>query len=97
MFFNVGSSATLGTTTNFLGNILAQASITLTTGANITGRLLASTAAVTLDTNLVTKPAVIPVTNAGQVTIGSGKHQFTIYGQRVRVQDTDKVLSTIFG
>jgi hypothetical protein len=52
VFFQVGSSATLGTTTQFKGNILALASITLNTGANIEcGRALAQTGAVTLDTN----------------------------------------------
>lgn len=53
VFFQVGSSATLGTTTTFVGNILAQASITATTGANVQGSLLARTGAVTLDTNNV--------------------------------------------
>jgi hypothetical protein len=56
VFWIVGSSATLGTNTTFKGNILAQASITATTGANITGRLLARTAAVTLDTNTIIVP-----------------------------------------
>jgi Ice-binding-like len=53
-FWRIGSSATLGTTTSFIGNILALASITLTTGATVQGRALARTAAVTLDTNQVT-------------------------------------------
>jgi type VI secretion system secreted protein VgrG len=54
LYWNVGSSATLGTTTSFAGNILAAASITMNTGAQILcGRALASTAAVTLDTNTV--------------------------------------------
>jgi hypothetical protein len=51
IFWQVGSSATLGTHTAFIGNILAVASITATTGASVNGRLLAQTAAVTLDTN----------------------------------------------
>ena len=51
--WRVGSSATLGTTTNFVGNILAQASITLNTNANLIGRALARTGAVTLDSNNV--------------------------------------------
>jgi hypothetical protein len=51
--WRVGSSATLGTGTGFSGNILAQDSITLTTGANMMGRALARTGAVTLDTNNV--------------------------------------------
>lgn len=49
VYWQIGSSATLGTGTNFIGNILAQASITLTTGSNASGRLLARTGAVTLD------------------------------------------------
>lgn len=51
VFFQVGSSATLGTATAFVGNVLALASITLTTGASLSGRALAQTGAVTLDTN----------------------------------------------
>ena len=52
VFWQVGSSATLGTGTAFAGNILANASITLTTGADIEdGRALAINGAVTLDTN----------------------------------------------
>jgi type VI secretion system secreted protein VgrG len=54
VYWEVGSSATLGTTTEFAGNILAQASITLDTGANILcGRAIALTAAVTMDTNTI--------------------------------------------
>ena len=53
VFWQVGSSATLGTTTSFAGNILALTSITLTTGASVTGRTLARNGAVTLDTNTV--------------------------------------------
>jgi len=54
VFWQVGSSATLGTTTDFAGNILALTSITLDTGANIhCGRALARNAAVTMDTNMV--------------------------------------------
>ena len=54
IYWVVGSSATLGTGSSFLGNILAVASITLTTGASLSGRALAQTGAVTLDTNAVT-------------------------------------------
>lgn len=54
VYWNVGSSATLDTTTSFEGNILALASITLNTGATIgCGRALASTAAVTMNTNTI--------------------------------------------
>jgi type VI secretion system secreted protein VgrG len=53
VFWQVGSSATLGTDTTFAGNILALTSITLTTRASISGRALARNGAVTMDTNLV--------------------------------------------
>lgn len=54
--WQVGSSATLGTNTTFQGTIMAQASITLTTGATLNGRALARTGAVTLDSNPVNVP-----------------------------------------
>jgi hypothetical protein len=54
VYWAVGSSATLGTTTSFQGNILALTSITLNTGATIgCGSALASNGAVTLDTNTI--------------------------------------------
>jgi hypothetical protein len=54
VYWIVGSSATLGTTTSFEGNILALSSITLNTGATIgCGRALAETGAVTLDNNTI--------------------------------------------
>ena len=56
VFWQVGSSATLGTTTVFAGSIFALASITLTTGATVSGRALARTGAVTMDTNAVSLP-----------------------------------------
>ncbi len=68
VFFQVGSSATLGTTTSFLGNILALTSITMNTGANILdGRALARNGAVTLDTNHISSAECRFVTGpAGQ-------------------------------
>ena len=57
IYWQVGSSATLGTTSVFKGNILASTSITVTTGAAVEGRLLARTAEVTLDANTITLPA----------------------------------------
>jgi len=54
--WQVGSSATLGTYSNFVGTIMAYASITDTTSTSVKGRLLVETAAVTLDSNNVTLP-----------------------------------------
>jgi hypothetical protein len=51
VFWQVGSSATLDTTTAFVGNILALTSITMNTGATLDGRALARNGSVTLDTN----------------------------------------------
>jgi hypothetical protein len=53
VFWQVGSSATLGTNSIFKGNILALTSITITTGVNLEGRALARNGAVTLDTNVI--------------------------------------------
>lgn len=57
VFWQVGSSATLGTDSVFAGTIMALASITLDTGAEVQGRVLARDAAVTLDTNTITRSA----------------------------------------
>jgi hypothetical protein len=54
VFWQIGSSATLGTNSSFAGNILALTSITANTGATVDGRLLARNGAVTLDTNTIT-------------------------------------------
>jgi hypothetical protein len=56
VFWQVGSSATLGTTSAFKGTIMANQSITLNTGATLDGRALARIGAVTLDGNAVVVP-----------------------------------------
>ncbi len=60
VWWRVGSSATLATNSLFAGNILAQTSISLATGANLTGRALVQDAAVTMDQNTITRPICIP-------------------------------------
>ncbi len=62
VFWQVGSSATIGTNTTFVGTVMALTSITMQTGATIQGRLLARNGAVTLDTNVINRPscAVVP-------------------------------------
>jgi hypothetical protein len=57
VFWQVGSSATIGTTSAFVGNIMALTSISMNTGASLDGRVLARNGAVTLDTNTITKSA----------------------------------------
>jgi hypothetical protein len=56
VFWQIGSSATLGTGSTFAGTIMANVSITAGTGAVLNGRALARTGAVTLDSNPVTVP-----------------------------------------
>jgi hypothetical protein len=56
VFWQVGSSATLGSGSTVNGTIMAYASITLDTGAVLNGRALAEVGAVTLDDNAVTNP-----------------------------------------
>ncbi|MGV9840231.1 ice-binding family protein [Nocardia niigatensis] len=55
VFWQVGSSATLGANTNFAGNILAFTSVTVTGGTTANGDILALNGAITLDTNTITR------------------------------------------
>ena len=57
VYWQVGSSATLGTTTAFQGNVMALASISLNNGATVIGRLLARNGAVTLIDNVLDSSA----------------------------------------
>lgn len=57
VYWQVGSTATLGTTSVFAGTIMADQAISLDTGARLDGRALARIAAVTMDTNTIVTPA----------------------------------------
>ena len=71
IFWQVGSSATLGTTTSFAGNILALTSIVLETGAKIEcGRAFAQTGAVTMQSNVISGNCSVNV--SGPNDFGSG-------------------------
>ncbi len=76
VYWQVGSSATLGTTTAFAGNILALASITLNTGASLFGRALARNGAVTLAGNSIAgcagAPVVCPTITVNPATLPNG-------------------------
>jgi hypothetical protein len=73
VYWQVGSSATLGTNSTFVGHILALTDITATTGADIDGALLALNGAVTLDTNTIIAGDCPPpgVTDDDDPTTGS--------------------------
>lgn len=57
VFWQIGSSATLGTNTTFVGTIMALTSISVTTGTTVDGRALARNGSVTLDSNIFTQSA----------------------------------------
>lgn len=75
VFWQVGSSATIGTGSTFAGDVLALTSITLTTGANTSGRALARNGAVTLDTNNVNTCGVLvcPIITVNPPTLPDGQ------------------------
>jgi len=92
VFWQVGSSATLGTSTSFQGTIIAEASITANAGTTVNGRLIALTGAVTLGSTNVTVPSTatsgtsvsaFPATSlsGGTITIslnGGSPHTITL-------------------
>jgi hypothetical protein len=53
VFWQVTSSATLGTDTSFTGNLVALISVTLTTGTSVNGRVFARNGGITMDTNII--------------------------------------------
>ncbi|MEO5723689.1 MAG: ice-binding family protein, partial [Ilumatobacteraceae bacterium] len=72
VFWQVGSSATLGTGSVFVGNILALTSISVQTGVVVHGRALARNGAVTLDNDVFTQPSCTPSpAPATTTTVGS--------------------------
>ncbi|WP_369189233.1 ice-binding family protein [Streptomyces sp. R08] len=71
VYWQIGSSATLGTNSTFVGTIMAQESITVTTGTTIAGRALARTGAVTLDNNTINRgTCAVGGTTGGLITGG---------------------------
>ena len=73
VYWQVGSSATLGTNSVFVGTVLALTSVAATTGATIQGRLLARNGEVTLDNNVITVPncASAPPDTATTTTVSA--------------------------
>jgi hypothetical protein len=90
VFWQVGSSATLGTGTTFVGTIMASETITANTAATIHGRLLAQAGAVNLDTNTITTSSCpssesgsgggLETTTGGSPTSGAGTGGSTTSG-----------------
>ena len=69
VLWQVGSDATLGTDTNFVGDILALSSITLNTRATVECRMLARNGAVILDTSIISIPVCQPVPEPGSTLL----------------------------
>jgi hypothetical protein len=57
VFWQVGTSATFGSTSSVQGTVMADQAITMNTGATLDGRVLARTAAVAMDSVIIVKPA----------------------------------------
>jgi LPXTG-motif cell wall-anchored protein len=74
VYWQVGSSATLGTYSTFVGRIYASASITATTGAKVDGQLLAHTGAVTLDSNIIDNSCTQAVSPAAPAPYTGGNY-----------------------
>ena len=72
VFWQVGSSATFGTDTVFVGHVMALTSITANTRATFAGQLLASNGAVTLDTNTITNNLCIETATETEPETDSG-------------------------
>jgi Ice-binding-like len=90
VFWQVGSSATIGASTTFVGNVMALNSISMLTGATLAGRALARHGAVTLDTNRIIQPSGCgypppafvppPLGNILPGTLGGGVDQTISFG-----------------
>ena len=74
VYWQVGSSATLDTSTSFKGTIMALTSIALNNGATLVGRALARNGAVTMDHNTINSSACAAPTTTPAATPASGAH-----------------------
>jgi len=76
VYFQVGTSATLGTSTSFAGTIIADQSNTLNTGASVDGRVISLNGVVTLDTNniVVPEPAMFSLLALGGLALIRRRH-----------------------
>ena len=82
VFWQVGSSATLGANSEFAGSVLALDSITLSAGATVAGRVLARNGAVTLDGNTVQVPEPGTVLLLGSVLVALSASRRRLFPRR---------------
>lgn len=96
IFWQVGSSATFGTDTTFLGNVLARTSITVTTRTSLRrGGFYALDGAVTLDTNAIDQGGACGVAPPGSSTTTSTTSVVTIPTDTVTLPSDTVTLPTI--
>lgn len=94
VYWQVGTSATIGTSTTFRGHIIANTSITLTTSATTTGRVFALNGAATIDSTQVDAVPVGIQFNAASYPVGEGNLQVDM--TVVRTGDTSGPASVLF-
>lgn len=98
VFWNIGSSATLGITSHLEGTILAMESITLTTGATINGSLLARNGSVTLDSNTVgaiVAAPIIAIDKTANKSVLTNGAEIVIYSYRITNPGSTNLLNII--
>jgi hypothetical protein len=95
VYWAIGSSATLGTTSKMQGTLMAYASITLATGAHLTGRALARTGDVTLASNAIVVPTVTTASTYTVTFTESGLTSGTSWSATLDGASTSSVGTTI--
>ena len=99
VYWQVGSSVTLGTTTTFSGIIMALTSITMNNGATLDGQALARNGAVTLDSNTITlqlcSPQVSKSFSPASIDAGTGTSTLTVTFSNNNVSDAQLTSSFI--
>jgi hypothetical protein len=94
VYWQIGTSATIGTSTTFRGNIIANTSITLTTSATTTGRVFALNGAATIDSTAVDAVPTGIQFNASSYPVSEGNLQVDL--TVVRTGDTSGAASVLF-
>ncbi len=97
IYWQVGSSATLGTSSSLDGTVLALTSITADTSATVSGRLLARNGAVTLDSNTITNPTCLATSSSGTTTTASGTTTTSSSGTTTTASGTTTTASGVTG
>ncbi len=92
VFWRVGSSATLGVSSTFIGSVVALTSISAKTGAKVLGQLLARNGAVTLDTNTIINNACV---TAAAVTTTTVKASATTVAIRTTTTTAARTTTTL--